>query len=107
MKFAQRCLCIQIHGLSGKRFSKKKDFYRNLIIEDITDADCKQVRRVCKEFETNKQTNKKKQKTGEYHDLQVQRNTLFLADAFQSFRNMCLKINGLHPVHFLSTPMSA
>ena len=56
--------------------------------------------------QTNKQT-KKKQKTGEYHDLQVQRNTLFLADGFQSFRNMCLKINGLDPVHFLSTPMSA
>ena len=67
-----------------------------------------QIANRSEEFVKNlKQTNKQKKKTGEYHDLQVQRNTLFLADAFQSFRNMCLKINGLDPVHFLSTPMSA
>ena len=27
---------------------------------------------------------------GEYHDLYVQSNTLFLADVFDNFRDMCL-----------------
>ena len=28
----------------------------------------------------------------EYHDLYVHSNTLLLADVFENFRNMCLKI---------------
>ena len=38
---------------------------------------------------------------GEYHHLYVQNNTLLLADVFDNFRNMCLKIYKLdpYPVH--------
>ena len=39
----------------------------------------------------------------EYHDFYVQRETL-LADVFENFQNMCLKIYELDPAHFLSTP---
>ena len=39
-----------------------------------------------------------------YHDLYVQSNTLLLADVFENFRNMCLKIYKLDPVKFLSAP---
>ena len=41
---------------------------------------------------------------GEYHDLYVQSHTLLLADVFENFRNMCLNIHELDPVHFPSAP---
>ena len=41
---------------------------------------------------------------GEYHDLYVLSDTLLLADVFQNFRNMCIKLYELDPVHFLSAP---
>ena len=41
---------------------------------------------------------------GEYHDLQVQYNTLLLADVFQNFRDKFIKILELDPSHFASAP---
>ena len=41
---------------------------------------------------------------GEYHDLYVQSDTLLLADVFENFRNMCIKVYELDPAHFLSLP---
>ena len=41
---------------------------------------------------------------GEYHDLYVQSDTLLLADIFENFRNMCIKVYELDPAHFLSLP---
>ena len=41
-------------------------------------------------------------KLGEYYDLYAQGNALLLADVFQNFRNVCLKIYELDPVKFLS-----
>ena len=41
---------------------------------------------------------------GDYHDLYVQSDTLLLADVFENFRNMCLDIYELDPLHFLSVP---
>ena len=41
---------------------------------------------------------------GEYHDLYVQSDTLLLADVFENFRKMCLKVYELDPAHFLSLP---
>ena len=32
---------------------EKEEFYSNLNMEDITDADCMHVKRVCKNFEIN------------------------------------------------------
>ena len=64
-------------------------------MEDITDADYAQAKRVCKDFEIKN--------LGEHHDLYIQSDTL-LADAFENFRNMCLKIYELDPTNFLSAP---
>ena len=50
-------------------------------MEGITDANYAHVKRV-----------KRNRNLGEYHDLYVQGNTLLLADVFENFRNMCLKI---------------
>ena len=40
---------------------------------------------------------------GEYRDLYVQSYTLLLADLFESFRNMCIKVYELDPAHFLTS----
>ena len=41
---------------------------------------------------------------GEYHNLYVQSDTLLLADVFENFRNMCIKVYELDPAQFLSLP---
>ena len=41
---------------------------------------------------------------GEYHDLYLKCNTLLLADVFENFRKMCLKIYELDPVKRISAP---
>ena len=65
-------------------------------MEDITDADYAYAERICKDSEINN--------LGEYHDLYVQSDTFLLADIFENFRNMCLKIYELDPVKVLSAP---
>ena len=54
------------------------------------------TKKVSKEFELKN--------VGEYHVLYVQNGTLLLADVFEYFRNMCLKIYELHPGKSLSAP---
>ena len=41
---------------------------------------------------------------GAYHDLYLQSDTVLLADVFENFRNMCIKVYKLDPVYFLSAP---
>ena len=65
-------------------------------MEDITDADYAYAERVCKEFEIKN--------LGEYYNLYVQSNTLLSADAFENFRNICLKIYQLDLTCFFSVP---
>ena len=73
---------------------EKEDFYSHLNIEDITDADYAHTKRVCKDFEIKN--------LGKYHDLYVRSNTLLLADVFEKFRNMWLKIYKLDPAKTFS-----
>ena len=65
-------------------------------MEDIADVDYRHGKTV---FEYFINTN-----LGDYYDLYVQSDTLLLADVFGSFRNICIKVYELHPVHFLSAP---
>ena len=41
---------------------------------------------------------------GKYHDLYLKCDTLLLADVFENFRKMCLKIYELDPVKRISAP---
>ena len=75
---------------------EKEEFYSNLNMKDITDADYIHTKRVCKDFEIKN--------LGEYHDLCLKSETLLLADFFEHFRKMCLKIYHLDSVKFLSAP---
>ena len=68
---------------------EKGDFHSHLNMEDITDADYGHAKRVCKDFEI--------ENLGEYDDLYVQSNTLWLADVFENFRNMRIKIYEYDP----------
>ena len=81
-----------------EKFSEtpEEDFYSHLNMEDITDADYTHAKRVCKDFEIKN--------LAEYHDLYVQSNILLLADVFENFRNMYVKIYELDPAKFLSAP---
>ena len=74
---------------------EKKDFYSHLNMQNITATDYVHPKRVCEDFEIN---------LGKYHDLYVQSDTLLLADVFENFRNICLKIYVLDPAKFLSAP---
>ena len=86
---------------SWQRFDKtslsdKEVFYNNLNMEDIIDTDYTHANKVFKEF--------KIKHLGEYHDLYVQSDTLLLANVFENFKNMCIKVYKLDPAHFLSAP---
>ena len=74
----------------------KESFYSNLNMKNIDDIDYRHGNNMFKRF--------KLKHLGEYHDLYVQSDTLLLADVFENFKNMCLKVYELDPAHFLSLP---
>ena len=65
-------------------------------MENINDIDYRHGNNVFKKF--------KLKNLGEYLDLYVQSDTLPLADVFENFRNMCIKVYELDTAHFLSLP---
>ena len=65
-------------------------------MEDIDDIDYRHSNNVFKGF--------KLENLGDYHDLYVQSDTLLLADVFENFRNMCIKVYELDPAHFVLLP---
>ena len=71
----------------------KESFYSNLNMENI---DYRHGNNVFKKF--------KLKNLGEYHNLYVQSDTLLLADVFENFKNMCIKVYDLDSAHFLSLP---
>ena len=86
---------------SWERFNEtsmpdKEAFYSNLNMEVLTDVDYKHAKIVFKNL-INKNL-------VDYHDLYVQSDTLLLADIFENFRNMFIKVYELDPAHFLSRP---
>ena len=76
--------------------TNKESFYGSLNMENINDIDYRLGNNVFKKF--------KLKNLGEHHDLYVQSDKLLLADVFENFRNMCVKVYELDPAHFLSLP---
>ena len=86
---------------SWKRFDEtslpdKEAFYSSINMEHITDVDHRHANNVFK--------NLNNKNLGDYHDSYVQSDTLLLAEVFENFRNMCIKVYELDPVHFSSAP---
>ena len=86
---------------SWERFNEtslpsKEDFYSHLNMEDIDDIDYRHGNNVFKVFKLDN--------LGDYHDLYVKSDTLLLADVFENFRNMCIKVYELDPAHFVLLP---
>ena len=80
---------------NGKVLPSKKDFYSKLNLEYISDKNYEHAQNVFKKYCNN---------MGDYHDLYVQTDTFLLADVFENFRNMCIKIYDLDPSYFYSAP---
>ena len=79
----------------------KEAFYSSLNMEDITDVDYRYAKRVFNGVTLKSLINKN---LGDYHVLYVQSDTLLLADVFENFRNMCIKVYELDPARFFSAP---
>ena len=75
---------------------EKEDLYSHLNMEDITDADYAHSKRVREDF--------KIRNLGNYHNLYLESDTLFLAGVFENFQNICLQVYELDLAHFLSAP---
>ena len=58
-------------------------------MQDITDVNYMHAKRVCKDFSIKI--------LGKNHDLYLKSDTLLLANVFENFRKMCLKIYHLDP----------
>ena len=74
----------------------KKTFYSRLSGKGITKGDYKHALNVWNVF--NMKTFK------DYHELYNETDVLLLADVFESFRDLCLKIYSLDPAHYFTAP---
>ena len=63
---------------------------------DISEADVAQAFKIYTLFGCRK--------LGDYHDVYLRTDVLILADVFEKFRQVCMKVYKLDPVHFFSAP---
>ena len=80
--------------LDEEELPNKSDFYSSFNMGEISGIDYRHAKKVFDKFNIKN--------LGEYHDLYVQSDTLLLADVFENFRGVCIKVYGLDPVYFLS-----
>ena len=75
-----------------EQLPNKSDFYNGLNMAEISGIDYRHAEKVFNKLNINN--------LGEYHDLYVQSDTLLLADVFENFRDMFMKVYGLDPTYF-------
>ena len=85
-----------VEKFKDKKPPPRKAFYSKLSGRGITEKDYKHVLNVWNSF--NMETMK------DYHNLYNDSDVLLLADVFENFRDICLKIYGLDPVYYYTTP---
>ena len=90
---------LTLEKLDSKEFPKKKDLYNILKDENISQEDYNYFLNVLKVF--NIQTFR------EYHDLYMMTDVLLLSDVFENFQELCLKIYGLDPAWYFTSPSLA
>lgn len=84
-----------------KRFEEsnlpsKLHFYSKMNKEEITDYEYKRATKVWESFDMKS--------LGDYHDLYLKTDVLLLADVFENFRDISIKMYGLDPVYYVSAP---
>ena len=85
-----------IEKLKDKKPPPRKAFYSKLSGRGISEKNYEHVWNVWNTF---------KMKTfKEYHELYNETDVLLLADVFENFRDLCLKIYGLDPVYYYTAP---
>ena len=81
---------------SENKLPERCGFYSSLKDECISEKDYSQAINVWNVFKMNT--------IGNYHDLYLKIDILFLADAFEKFINTCLEYYGLDPCRYFSRP---
>ena len=71
-------------------------FYSNLNMSSISEEDYQHAQRVWKEFGIHN--------IGDYHDLYLRTDVVLLANAYEAFRDTCLRHYKLDPAHFYTSP---
>ena len=85
-----------IEKFNDTKLPPRKAFYSKLTERGITEKDYKHAWNVWNTF---------KMKTfKDYHELYNETVVLLLADVFENFRDLCLKIYGLDPVYYFTAP---
>ena len=74
----------------------KDEFFSILNDQHITKREYSHARKVWETFNLKN--------IGEYHDLYLKSDVLFLADVFESFRKTCLQYYKLDPCHYFTSP---
>ena len=83
-------------NFNDTKIPPREAFYSKLSGRGITEKDYKHAGNVWNSF---------KMKTfKEYHELYNITDVLLLADVFENFRDLCLKIHGLDPVYYFTAP---
>ena len=85
-----------VEKFKDKKPPPRKAFYSKLTGNGITEKNYKHVCNVWNSF--NMETMK------DYLELYNDSDVLLLADVFENFRDICLKIYGLDPVHYYTAP---
>ena len=80
--YSHECM-DELEKFNETTLPEKEEFYSDLNMEDITDADYITAKRVCRDF--------KIKNLGKYHDLYLKSHALLLANVFKKFRKMNLK----------------
>ena len=85
-----------VEKFKDKKLPPRKAFYSKLTGNGISEKNYKHACNVWNSF--------KIKTIKDYHELYNDSDVLLLADVFENFRNICLKIYGLDPVHYYTAP---
>ena len=85
-----------IERLKENKLPSKESFYSTLTEEGFSDEDYQHALNVWEEFEIKSMEG--------YLELYNETDVLLLADVFENFRDMCLKIYKLDPAHYFTAP---
>ena len=82
--------------LNKIKLPKRKKFYSQLNGKGISKSEYKHALKIYKNYGC--------QTIGDYLELYLKCDVLLLADVFENYRKLCLKENGMDPVHFITAP---